>query len=318
MRALRGRPASSRTVWLCFESRLPVRVLSATVAIFTQLLLASCMLVGAACRGHAQEPSSGASARPEHGYWSHGEPRWFVSSRSELGTPYIRPYFSAGYGMPHWIWAGVDTYAISTGEFLQTYGGVRAASPVFDVAFGVRDTWSYDKPLLVPARRYSGADVLGAPGRSARYLAWEVEAVAIAPLPYSALVADLVIVRTLDVPSGFAVYDESYRAVVRDKLFITLRAAAVGRFLREQALKLGVLGEYVFDTGRSAGVVRLGPVMSVQLTDHLEINLAVTVAVSSPDNLGVALGAFGIAGFRYRWATGESQPRWPWSGPVIP
>jgi hypothetical protein len=235
-----------------------------------------------------------------------------------VGTPYLRPYFSAGYGLPHWIWAGVDLNAISTGEFFQSYAGLRAATPVFDLAFGVRDTWSYGKPLLAPAAHYSRADVLDAPGHPARYLAWEAEAVAIAPLPYSALVADLVIVRTLDVPAGFAVYDESYRAVVRDKLFLTLRTAAVARFLHEQCLKVGVLTEYVFDTGRSAGVVRVGPVLALQLTDHLELNAALSVAVSSPDRLGLALGAFGIAGLRYRWATGDRSPQLPWSGPLIP
>jgi len=44
--------------------------------------------------------------------------------------------------------------------------------------------------------------------------------VAIAPLPYSALVANFVVVRTLDVPTDLYVFDESYRAVVKDPLFL--------------------------------------------------------------------------------------------------
>ncbi len=71
------------------------------------LALALCVLLGCVVRARAQPPASGATAsvtpnltvRPDHGYWSTGEPRWFVSTRSEVGTPYIRPYFSGGYGL---------------------------------------------------------------------------------------------------------------------------------------------------------------------------------------------------------------------------
>jgi hypothetical protein len=97
-----------------------------------------------------------------------------------------------------------------------------------------------------------------------------------------------------------------------------LRVAAVARFLNEQSLKVGVLSEYVFGTGRGKVVVRLGPAGSLQLTDHIEINATLTLAVSGPDHLGLVLGAYGVAGIRYRWATGERQPKLPWSGAVIP
>jgi hypothetical protein len=268
-------------------------------------------------RADAADLAIGAS-RPANGYWSIGEPRWFVSTKSELGAPYIKPYFSAGYGLPHWFWTGVDVNSITTLEFFQGYAGVRAASPIFDLAFGARDTWSFGKPFLAPAASFSRASVLDAPGAKARYWAWEAEAVAIAPLPYSALVADFIIVKTLDVPRDRYVFDESYRAVVKDTLFYILRVAAVVRFLNEQSLKVGLLSEYVFGTGRGEAVVRLGPAGSLQLTDHIEINATLTLAVPGPDRLGLVLGAYGVAGIRYRWATGERQPKLPWSGTVIP
>jgi hypothetical protein len=43
-----------------------------------------------------------------------------------------------------------------------------------------------------------------------------------------------------------------------------------------------------------------------------------TLAAYSPDDLGLALGAYGVAGLRYQWATGESAPKAPWAGPFIP
>src|SRR5688500_4836743 len=41
--------------------------------------------------------------RPKHGYFSVGTPRFFLSSKSDIGGIYVKPYFSAGYGLPHWI-----------------------------------------------------------------------------------------------------------------------------------------------------------------------------------------------------------------------
>jgi hypothetical protein len=297
----------------------------------TLLLCADCVLASRqAAAAPPQEPpssSGGASAsaatvvpaepRPKNGYWSVGEPRWFISSKSDLGGVYGKPYLSAGYGMPHWIWAGADLNAISTLEFGQVYGGIRAATPIFDVAFGARDTYSYGKQFLDPRAHFVAEDLSG-PGKNARYWAWEAEVVGVAPLPYSAILVDYSAVHTLDVPRGKDVYDESYRAIVRNAFFQAFRVAAVARFLREDALKIGVLTELLTSTGRGQNVFRMGPAFALQLTDHLEALGTLSVAVSSPDSLGLALGAYGLGGVRYRWATGERAPRFPWRGQLVP
>ncbi len=256
--------------------------------------------------------------RPEYGYWSEGKPRLFVATRSELGLPYAKPYVSLGYGLPHWIWTGVDVNAIATLEFIQGYVGARASSPIVDLAFGARNTKSYAKPFLVPAARFTEDTVMDAPGESARYWAWEAEAVVTAPLPYAAVIANLIAVGTIDVPDGFDLYDESYRVVVRTPVFFVLRMGAVARLLNEGALKIGAIAEHVFETGRAPPVWRVGPAVSLQLTDHLEANAALTLNVAGPDDLGLALGSYGVAGVRYRWATGERKPELPWGGELIP
>jgi hypothetical protein len=97
-----------------------------------------------------------------------------------------------------------------------------------------------------------------------------------------------------------------------------MRTAAVVRFLNENSLKIGVLTEHVFGTGRSEPVTRLGPIASLQLTDHLEFNAALTLVVSGPDHLGIVHGTYGVAGVRWRWATGERSPKAPWEGMMIP
>jgi hypothetical protein len=266
---------------------------------------------------HARAQAVGPD-RPENGYWSVGEPRFFFATRTEAGTPYAKPYFSAGYGMPHWIWTGLDLNSILTTDALQVYGGVRAATPILDLAFGVRDTWSWNKPFLEPRDTFTGTDITFVPGPRAQYWAWEAEAVGIVPLPHAAIVGDFIAVGPLDVPKGRYFYDESYRAVVANDVFLVMRVAAVARFLNENSLKVGLMVEHVFETGRSQPVTRFGPVGSLQLTDHLEINAALTLVVSSPDRLGLIYGTYGVAGIRYRWATGERDPKLPWEGLVIP
>jgi len=264
------------------------------------------------------EQGGDVGERPENGYWSVGEPRFFVSQRTEIGTPYAKPYVSAGYGLPHWIWTGLDVNAILTMDTLQVYGGVRAATPVLDLAFGVRDTFSFGKPYLEPQMRFTADELDGAPGANARYWAWEAEVVGTIPLPHAALVGDFIAIGALDVPEDRYFYDESYRAIVADDLFFVMRGAAVVRFLNENALKVGVLVEHVFGTGRAEPVTRIGPAGSLQLTDHLEINAVLTVVVAGPDDLGLVHGSYGVAGLRYRWATGEPRPAWPWQEQVIP
>ncbi|HKU38138.1 MAG TPA: hypothetical protein VJR89_08325 [Polyangiales bacterium] len=255
--------------------------------------------------------------RPEFGYWSVGDPRFFVSARPELGTPYAKPYVSAGYGLPHWIWAGVDLNAVLTMDALQVYSGVRLATPVLDLAFGVRDNWSFNKPFLRPQEGYTKAELNAEPGPSARYWAWEAEAVAIIPLPYAAIIGDFVAIGIWDKPEELFVYDEAYRAVVADDLYLVMRVGAIARLLNESALKIGVLTEHVFDAGRRP-TTRIGPMMSLQLTDHVDVNVVLTVAVSGPDNLGIVTGSYGVAGVRWRWASGERRPEAPWEGTFIP
>lgn len=258
------------------------------------------------------------ASRPELGYWSEEKPRFFLSTQSEIGTLYAKPYVSAGYGIPHWLWTGVDVNAITTLGMQQVYGGVRAATPIFNLALAVRNTWSFDRPFLTPANKFKAADVDDAPGKAAEYLAFEGEAMGIVPLPYSAIVLNFVMVNIFNKPDGAYVFEESFRVVVKNPLFFALRVALLARFFGEQSFKVGVLSEYIFNTGRDHGVIRMGPIAVLQITDHLSAQAAISLTAWSPDDLGVVLGSFGLAGLRYQWATEERKPTLPWRGHLIP
>jgi hypothetical protein len=207
--------------------------------------------------------------------------------------------------------------AITTLEFTQLYLGVRGSTPVFDLAAGVRDTYSFWKTFMDPKASYVQADLRGT-SPNARYWAWEGEAVGAIPLPYSAILLDYIAVVTLDVPRDKYVYEESYRAIVAKPFFQIMRVAAVARLLREDALKIGVITELLTSTGRGSAVFRMGPAASITLTDHLELLGVLSLCVESPDHLGLALSAYGVSGLRYRWATGEKSPKFPWQGRLIP
>jgi hypothetical protein len=263
---------------------------------------------------HARDPDF----RPQNGYWSAGEPRLFVSTKSELGVPYVKPYFSAGFGWPHWIWTGVDVNAIVTTEVVEVYSGLRLASPVLDLAFGIRDNWSTNKPFLVPRESFRRDQVVYAPGPAARYVALEGEAVGVLPLPHAALAVDFVMVDVLNMPEDRYLYEESYRLITKNSLFFVARGLALVRTLAENSLVFGVMAELGFNTGRDSAVLRVGPVVMAQLTDHLSLNMGFTLKAVSPDHLGLTLGAYGVAGFRYTWATGERAPKFPWQGDIIP
>ena len=141
--------------------------------------------------------------------------------------------------------------AISTLEIGQVYGGVRGSTPLFDLAFGFRDTFSYQKPFLIPRASFHDEDVLSGSGPKARYWAWEAEAVAssryrIRRFSWTTSPSR----RSTSLRNRF-IYDESYGPVIGKPFFQVLRVAAVARFLHESALKIGVLTEYLFSTGRS-------------------------------------------------------------------
>jgi hypothetical protein len=272
----------------------------------------------AAAEPGVTSPPPPITLRPGNGYWSVEPARWFVAARPEAGFFYLKPALQAGYGIPHWMWVGVDVNSITTLELFQVGAGVRAATPLFDLSYMVRDTWSFNKAFLAPAASYSHFSVFDMPGPNAHYTAAEGEALAILPLPYSAIAVDFVSVQTFGVPRGMSLYEENYRVIVRSPVFFMLRVALLARMLSETALKIGVLSEYAFHTGRERGVLRLGPLGILQITDHLSFAAGVTLTVSSPDRLGIPLGAYGVAGFRYQWASGERRPELPWRGVMVP
>jgi hypothetical protein len=73
-------------------------------------------------------------------------------------------------------------------------------------------------------------------------------------------------------------------------------------FGESKDVKLGAMVEYLVTPGRPKNVTRVGPVLVVSATQHIEVLFTTTVPVSSPDRLGIYEGSYGFLGLRLRWA----------------
>jgi hypothetical protein len=259
------------------------------------------LLVTAPSRGDEPKPLS---------YWEPGDARPFVSTRVDASVNFAKGLVAVGYGKPHWMWIGAEGFALSTTEFGGFYGGVRASTPILDIAYGVRDNFSYFHGYLDPADHHTSDEVRAQSTKHQRYLATELEISGLVPLLGGYALWALNADKILDGPANVHIYEESMRVVARTWLIGT-RLGYVYPIGPGGVIKAGVVGEYVILPERPGNVVRLGPAVVVTITEHLELLGILSVPVSSPDSLGVVVGSWGVGSLRYKWATGEKHPQFP-------
>ncbi|MGZ3473050.1 MAG: hypothetical protein ACXWUG_01275 [Polyangiales bacterium] len=243
-------------------------------------------------------------------YWEPGDFRPFVSTRIDASLNFAKGNIAVGYGKPHWIWIGVEGFALTTTEFTAAYAGVRASTPVLDIAYGVRDNRSYFRNFLVPAEHHTLEDRRADIYPRQRYLATELEISGLGPVLGGYAIWAVNIDRILDAPQGVHIYEESLRAVAR-KWLVSTRIGYVYPFGPDGMVKAGVMGEYVALPDRPSNVLRLGPATVLTITEHLEMLFLLCLPVASPDSLGIAAGTYAVLSLRYRWATGERNPHFP-------
>ena len=73
-------------------------------------------------------------------------------------------------------------------------------------------------------------------------------------------------------------------------------------------ISLGAFGEGITNPGRSKPVLRAGPSLGLEISDHLDLFATFAFVLGSADTLGLLSGDIGTLGVRYRWASGESVP----------
>jgi hypothetical protein len=255
-----------------------------------------------------------AEEEPRYSPWQSKQSSWFVSSASDVGFIYARPHLTLGWGAPFWQFVGVDAYAISTNSFAAAYVGLRANLPFLDVQWGGRKVVPFDRRFLAPAERYRAEDLsLAAGGERSVYQLIEFELTPVAPLLHGVVFAELHPL-WIDAPRDQYLFEEMLRAVVKPPFAMRTRLGYLYAFDEAGNFKLGAMTEYIVTPGRPKNVTRVGPVVLVGLSRHVELLTTATLPVSSPDELGLYEGSYGFIGARLRWAKRlftESSPAQP-------
>lgn len=254
-------------------------------------------------------------AEGEHQHWRHGRGRSFLAATFDLGFAYLRPTLALGYGRPHHEWFGIEGYSGVSDSGLSEYLGVRGVLPFLRARVGLRYQVPFSQYYLTPQPFYTQDDIdVDLHGRSS-YLALETELSGSVAIPSGKLIAVATGHNVLGTPSGQYVFEESLKVVIDPPVLWRARLGYMASIAwwdhDEDALQVGAAAELLHNPGRGAVTIRMGPLVSVPLTCHLEAVGAIMLVASSPDQLGLDGANFGKLGLRYRWATGDPGPGFP-------
>ncbi|WP_437677332.1 hypothetical protein [Sorangium sp. So ce131] len=291
---------------------------AATLAALTALALAA---VRAGAQDVADLPPSISAPPPstpgidlleKRSYWARSAgARPFVSAVLELGVIYYRPTLAIGVGRPHWSWVGVEGYASITPDGGAEYVGLRAALPSVELRAGARYVFSTSQYFLEPQASYTRRDTELMLGPKSRYVAGEVEISGSTPLLGGSLFGVATGYAVLGTPQGFHLYEEALHAVMEPPFLYRARIGFLGEMDEYGELRLGAAAEVIGNPGRGSAVVRIGPMLAISLTHHLDAVGTVMVVAATPDRLGLLGADLGQLGLRYRWATGDRWPEFP-------
>ncbi|HEX6766535.1 MAG TPA: hypothetical protein VF103_13675 [Polyangiaceae bacterium] len=258
----------------------------------------------------APSPTPSASGGTEQAvvarYWELGRTRPFLAGNIELGYPYLRPRFTAGYGRPFWSWVGAEAYPVLAFGGVGQYFGVGAAIPGFTLRGGGRFFFPFSRTLLVPSDHYTRADLDLAQGPKAEYLAYEGEATWTAPLFAGSIYGVLTGYRVSRVPPDYYFFEDNLKVVMKPPYVWRGRLGYLLALSRNGAIRVGIAGDVIGLPGRDEFVVRAGFLGSVSISAELEAQVSLIPVLVSPDSLGIAGGDFGQLGIRYRFATGST------------
>jgi len=261
------------------------------------LIAVALLTAGRAMPARADEPQ-------EH--WEAGEARWFLSGRADLGTV-EHLALSAGWGKPHWLWGGVEAHGIVGLDFGAATANLRLSLLVADLWGGLRTTRAWSQVPLPDVPHHDGLPT----GGGFTYDTFDLFTSGVVPTPGGLALWEVNAVRFLDPPAGAQIYEDWLRVVCAPPWCAVARLGWVAR-LREGALHVGAGAEWAFVDGRGGtNLVRIGPVLSWRLWQHIALQGYLYFPVSDPDQLALLdrVNALLVLGFTF--ATGDAPPRFP-------
>lgn len=238
--------------------------------------------------------------------WESGEPRAFAAGRLEAGL-HGRALLQAGFGRPHWAWAGAQGAAFTTAHTAGVEGAVRAALPFLDLQLALRRTRSFDRPLLAPLAVHREAELRGG---HARLTVADADLSGVVPVPGGLAAWELEWVRPLGLAAGVHAFEETWQVAVDRRGAGAFRLGwLLGPFARR--LRLGPFAEAVRLFGRGETVTRAGGALFASLGRHLSVIAMGLAPVSGPDRFATFTATYGTLALRYAFATGDPTPGFP-------
>ena len=245
-------------------------------------------------------------------YWGGSGPyRPFVAGTFDLGVVHYRPTLSLGWGKPHHEWLGADVGSSIGLSSSRLYTGLRGVLPGVSLQIGARYESATAQNLLPPQEEYQREELETDKTPPSRYLSIESELSAAVPFPGGSLIGVLSGYALTGELEGLYVFEENLKVVVAPPWLWRARLGYLGHIGWEGSMKIGGAVEVLHVPNRDALLLRAGPLVSAELTHHLEVIGAIMLVAASPDSLGVVGADLGQLGLRYRWASGDRWSDFP-------
>ena len=244
-------------------------------------------------------------------YWSAGKPRWFFASATDAGVIYGRTEADIGYGKPFYSWGGIDAWTKLSPAGVSFYGGARLSIPHFQLRGGLRHYTSTNQHLLNPRQTYERIQLDLDDTPRTHYGSLEAETTVDAPLGPGQVSFTATLYGLFGVQKGFYLLEDALRVIVDPPWIFRTRVAYLANVGKWEDLSLGGAVELLNVPNRAATYVRIGPLVTVSLTHHLQATGAASITVAGRDKIGLAGSDLGQIGLRYRWTTGDLWPEFP-------
>jgi len=254
--------------------------------------------------GHA----AAAPASSNLPYWAYGNTRLFLSGRAVGGLGFARLALNAGYGKPHWFWAGPEVILAVTPDYLSGQGGLHLSAFVADLTISFRRTSPFQHNWLNVADSIQYSELSRGTGRRATPTLLDASLWGFIPYGQLLLTWELTYVKPFAQSNANLLYEEIQHVVITKDGVLTTKLGPMLAPFESKRFYLGALAEHLSMFGRTNPLAfRVGPSVWARLTDHAEFALYLTLPVKSPDSLGLWGGMYGSVAVVYRFATQEQQ-----------
>ena len=244
-------------------------------------------------------------------YWTVGHKRWFAAALFDVGGIFAKPEIHLGYGKPYYAWGGIEAWTKVTLDGVSFFAGPRLSIPHFQLRAGGRTFHSTNSHWLVPRQTYSRLQLDQVAPPLSHYGSLEAEMTVDAPLLGGNVALLASVHGLLGVDGNYNVFEDLLHVIVDPPWVVRTRLSYLRSFGRFENMALGAAGEVIYVPNRTATTARIGPVVTVSLTHHLQAVAAAMIVIAGRDSLGLSGSDIGQIGLRYRWATGDLWPEFP-------